>query len=102
MFCLNCCERKTLFRLKKQAEQAGFWVSQTGGSCGHSLLWYDSVMNLSSCGHSLLWYDSAFLDSLVVWCFLMKLVVCCESWYSVGAATDGNLTATVELNTRAC
>jgi len=29
-FWLNCCERKTLFRLKNQAEQAGYGVSQTG------------------------------------------------------------------------
>ena len=28
LFWLNCCERKILFQLKKQAKQAGFWVSQ--------------------------------------------------------------------------
>jgi len=27
---LNCCERKTLFQLKKEAEQAGFKVRRTG------------------------------------------------------------------------
>ena len=30
MFRLNCCERKTLFRLKKEAEQAEYGVSRTG------------------------------------------------------------------------
>ena len=29
LFRLKCCERKTLFRLKKEAEQAGFLVSRT-------------------------------------------------------------------------
>jgi len=32
LFWLNCCEGKTLFRLKKEAEQAGFWVSRTNWS----------------------------------------------------------------------
>ena len=29
-FWLNCCERKTLFRLKREAEQAEYGVSRTG------------------------------------------------------------------------
>jgi len=29
MFWLKCCERKTLFRLKKEAEQTGYGVSRT-------------------------------------------------------------------------
>jgi len=30
LFCLICCERKTLFRLKKQAEQGEYGASRTG------------------------------------------------------------------------
>ena len=30
LFQLNCCERKTLFRLKKQAEQAKIKTSEWG------------------------------------------------------------------------
>jgi len=30
LFWLKCCERKTLFQLKKEAEQAGYGVSRTG------------------------------------------------------------------------
>ena len=33
LFWLNCCERKTLFRLKKEAEQAEYGVSRTGRGC---------------------------------------------------------------------
>jgi len=33
LFWLKCYERKTLFRLKKEAEQAGYKISRTGPTC---------------------------------------------------------------------
>ena len=38
LFWLNCCERKTLFRLKKEAEQVEYGVSRTGPFFSHVAL----------------------------------------------------------------
>ena len=62
LFWLNCCERKTLFRLKKEAEQAECGVSRIGPSSRQWVLyWWSGATLWRSRPAAILWIKKSII-----------------------------------------